>query len=68
VCGIVLFRAVIVLLRAIGVVLVVDTCCTIVVSVVPIFLSFGLLTPTSGIKAWVRWYSGVVRLFGPVPT
>jgi hypothetical protein len=62
---------VIVLFVTVEVVLVVGTCCTSVVSVVPICTSpsIGEWAPlTSGIKARVRWYGGVVRLFGAVST
>jgi hypothetical protein len=38
-CGIILFKAVIVLFVAVGVVLVVDTCCTSVISAAPICTS-----------------------------
>jgi hypothetical protein len=66
VCGIILFRAIIVLLVAVGVILVVGTCCTSVVSAVPICTSLSLWALTSGIRAQVRWYSDVVRLSGAV--
>jgi hypothetical protein len=42
VCEIVLFRAIIVLFVAVGVVLIVGTCCTIVVSAAPIYISHGV--------------------------
>jgi hypothetical protein len=42
-----------------GVVLVVGTCCTSVVSVIPVCIS-PRFEPTSGIKARVQWYGGVV--------
>jgi hypothetical protein len=59
VCGIVLFRAVIVLFVAVEVVLVVDTCCTSTVYATPICTS-----PRSGLWAPNKWYqstSSVVR-------
>jgi hypothetical protein len=53
VCEIVLFRAVIVLFVAITVILVADICCTDLYQ--PRFVS-----PTSGIRARVRWYGYLV--------
>jgi hypothetical protein len=59
VCGIVLFRTVIVLFVDVGVVLVVDTCCTSIVSATPICTS-----PDVSLWAPNKWYqsmSSVVR-------
>jgi hypothetical protein len=50
-CEIILFRVIIVLFVIVGVVLVVDTCCTSVVSTAPIYTSLG-------VSVWApnKWY------------
>jgi hypothetical protein len=47
ICEIVLFRAIIILFVTVGVVLIVDTCCTSVLSVVPVCTSPQFVGPTS---------------------